>query len=93
MRYRIKPYEYICAACGAKMYLSEDGLVLMCSNEKCNYGVNVEDYGTVYDTARGELDSALGDYADEDDGDIPPCCAACGGPYPDCMTSCSIFDD
>lgn len=37
------------------------------------------------------------DYEDEDDDDdyegIPQCCAACGGPYPDCMTACSIFDD
>ena len=29
---------------------------------------------------------------DRDD-DIPEGCVACGGPYPDCMTSCSIFDD
>lgn len=27
------------------------------------------------------------------DEDMPECCAACGGPYPDCMDSCSIFDD
>ena len=25
--------------------------------------------------------------------DEPECCKACGGPYPDCMTSCKIFDD
>ena len=25
--------------------------------------------------------------------DIPEGCAACGGPYPDCMTSCKMFDD
>ena len=24
---------------------------------------------------------------------IPEGCAACGGPYPDCTTSCKIFDD
>jgi len=29
---------------------------------------------------------------DEED-DMPECCAACGGPYPQCMTSCKIFDD
>lgn len=28
-----------------------------------------------------------------DDDDMPDCCKACGGPYPDCMSSCSIFDD
>lgn len=25
--------------------------------------------------------------------DMPECCKACGGPYPDCMSSCKIFDD
>lgn len=24
---------------------------------------------------------------------IPVGCAACGGPYPDCCSSCPIFDD
>lgn len=24
---------------------------------------------------------------------LPECCASCGGPYPNCMTSCKIFDD
>lgn len=28
------------------------------------------------------------------DGDVPPAgCRACGGPYPSCTTSCSMFDD
>lgn len=27
------------------------------------------------------------------DGDIPAGCAACGGPYPSCKTSCNLFDD
>lgn len=26
-------------------------------------------------------------------GYIPAGCRACGGPYPDCMTSCNLFDD
>lgn len=30
---------------------------------------------------------------DETNGDIPFCCIACGGPYPQCTTSCKIFDD
>lgn len=31
--------------------------------------------------------------SDGDDDDIPEGCRACGGPYPDCADSCSIFDD
>ncbi len=30
---------------------------------------------------------------DDDDDDVPEGCAACGGPYPDCKYSCSLFDD
>lgn len=26
-------------------------------------------------------------------GHIPSGCAACGGPYPSCMSSCPLFDD
>ena len=33
------------------------------------------------------------DYLIDDDDDIPEGCAVCGGPYPDCMTSCNLFDD
>ena len=25
--------------------------------------------------------------------DVPEGCIACGGPYPDCTSSCSLFDD
>ena len=28
-----------------------------------------------------------------DDDDITEVCQACEGPYPDCTTSCSMFDD
>ena len=31
--------------------------------------------------------------ASEEEKDIPEGCAACGGPYPDCKTSCPLFDD
>ena len=30
------------------------------------------------------------DYYDDD---IPEGCAACGGDYPNCTTSCPLFDD
>lgn len=34
------------------------------------------------------------DIYDDPDGNMPECCKSCGcGAYPDCMTSCSIFDD
>ena len=30
------------------------------------------------------------DYGDDE---VPEGCAACGGPYPYCTTSCPLFDD
>lgn len=30
---------------------------------------------------------------DDDEDDIPEGCRACGGPYPNCTTSCPLFDD
>ena len=32
------------------------------------------------------------DYKDTDE-KIPKACEACGGPYPQCTTSCKLFDD
>ena len=32
-------------------------------------------------------------YEDDDYDEVPEGCRACGGPYPDCMTSCNLFDD
>lgn len=33
------------------------------------------------------------DWGDYFNGEKPPCCVACGGPWPSCETSCEIFDD
>lgn len=33
------------------------------------------------------------DWDREDDSEIPFGCASCGGPYPQCKTSCKMFDD
>lgn len=32
-------------------------------------------------------------FSDSDEDDIPEGCKACGGPYPNCTTSCPMFDD
>lgn len=33
------------------------------------------------------------EYDEYDEDDIPEGCAACGGPYPSCTSSCKLFDD
>lgn len=43
-----------------------------------------EEYFTIY----------IDDPDDDEDGDgMPEGCAACGGPWPSCQTSCSMYDD
>ena len=49
---------------------------------ECDYEGILEN-GEVYDAQE----------VDDDNDDIPEGCAACGGPYPSCKTSCSMFDD
>ena len=63
---------------------------------KCGSYVNASNFsneeyfcvhcGNIFDWGDEDVDKI-------DEEDIPDCCAACGGPYPDCMTSCNMFDD
>ena len=69
-----------CGHCGHD--LEEIGMnIYECPN--CGYSFN--------DETEEVLSTSIYSEADEDD--IPEGCKACGGPYPDCTTSCSLFDD
>jgi len=51
-------------------------------------------YSERYDEWNADPDERLNDDPCEDsDDDLPRACRAYGGPYPDCMTSCKLFDD
>lgn len=54
-----------------------------------------DNYETFWDCDNcGEHVAKPGYSFEEDDNDIlPKACAACGGPYPQCTTSCKLFDD
>lgn len=67
-----------CPVCGSKVNYSIVDDAFICSN--C--GTNALEYDE-----DGDLDF------DDDDSDIPEGCAACGGPYPQCTSSCKLFDD
>ena len=69
-----------CKECGELMML-KDGDVLVCPS--CGYSIDRDDY---------EADD-YSEYFDEDESEIPAGCMACGGPYPQCKTSCKLFDD
>lgn len=84
---------YICEDCGGKVVWDEYIKVWACENcgtiydSASEYGLSEydESYDEMYREARRELEN--------DPNYIPPGCAACGGPYPKCKTSCKIFDD
>lgn len=45
-----------------------------------------------------EIDEMEYEYEENDplasaEEEIPACCEACGGPYPDCRASCKLFDE
>lgn len=70
----------VCNECGAVMELINCGVhpdKYVCPDEECGWECLVEDYY----------------YGDEPPEDIPEGCRACGGPYPQCMISCKMFDD
>lgn len=75
--------KYKCIECGNSM-VKADEEVLVCPS--CQHSVDIEDYGyeneydDYYSSIAGDLD------------DAPEGCMACGGPYPQCTTSCKLFD-
>lgn len=78
----------ICPDCGARMIESDDPCYdVECPNCGAKGDIMFDDYE--------QQEYILLD-SDENNNDIfsePDCCRACGGPYPQCMTSCKIFDD
>ena len=75
----------ICLVCGGKMKHIK-GRDWVCT--ACGADAWMGDYGSLC------FDAEL---FDDDDGigydGIPVGCAACGGDYPNCKTSCPMFDD
>lgn len=84
--------DAICNKCGALMDREPDPQggcdVLTCPS--CGWRIDDMDYA--YDGFKDAECASLTLAAY--DGDVPPAgCLACGGPYPDCKTSCKLFDD
>lgn len=74
----IRDGYFVCPDCDEFMELKEDDLFC----PVCGYIVKREDYDYDYE-----------EYFNEDSVETPIGCAACGGPYPYCKTSCKLFDD
>ncbi len=81
----------ICNKCGALMERKEDPTggcdIYVCPS--CKWEIDEMDY--VYQDDEEEwTPEALNAF----EGDVPPAgCRACGGPYPQCKSSCKLFDD
>ena len=59
--------------------------------KKCpECGKSMKDEGTFWECPNC---STLVSKTSKSSAKIPEGCAACGGPYPSCKTSCPIFDD
>lgn len=59
------------------------------TDEESEFG---EGYPTLESTYENDYGEYYGDITYSDD-DIPEGCEACGGPWPDCTTSCKLIDD
>lgn len=75
--------NYICSECGAKMQFEDEEWkdTLVCP--KCGYSIGIDEFldGGDEENYRPPYDN------------MPEGCAACGGPYPDCVTLCELFDN
>lgn len=77
----LSDYEWFCDNCDASLD-DQPGFDVNCGIWTC--------------TECGEtnfIDESEIIYDDDDEDEVPVGCAACGGPYPSCKTSCPIFDD
>lgn len=73
---------FFCPLCGAETIESDGVLDLECL--ECGAEATIE-----WDDDEEEYYA----YVDDED-NMPECCIACGcGAYPDCISSCKIFDD
>lgn len=80
----------ICNKCGAVMDLDPYDLEydLVCPN--CGFRADSMEYEYDWGEERETAPNIVRMFGNES---IPECCVACGGPYPDCVKSCKIFDD
>ena len=80
-----------CKKCGTYMDYQAGDSGMFSSWYKCPVcGSRVKE-STVYSQLDRENEQYLDSFGY--DNDIPECCEACGGPWPDCSSSCSMFDD
>jgi len=78
----------VCFSCGKKMITQPNGEIVC---RECDVSYLPWERDEVFSDWEDKLLLEL--FAQDLDDDIPEGCAACGGPWPDCETSCKLFDD
>ncbi len=84
---KLSQYDWFCDNCHSFLN-TQTGFDAYCKHWKCT------ECGHINKIAKSEIifDNDDESFYENDD-EIPEGCAACGGPYPCCKTSCKIFDD
>lgn len=77
--------KYVCRECGSKMS-KIDSESLIC--KACNFSIEIEDYSDHDYDGYNDYDLYFSSAPD----DIPEGCDACGGPWPNCIDSCNLYD-
>ena len=84
---KLSEYDWCCDECND--YLNDQlGFNAYCGYwtcSKCGCSNKIGKSEIIFDT--GSF------YLTDENVDIPVGCSACGGPYPNCMSSCSLFDN
>ena len=81
--------DWYCDKCGTFMN-SQSGFSVTNGTWVCT------ECGFVNDVTEDNIREDTPDYYSSDTNDydeVPEGCRACGGPYPQCTTSCKLFDD
>lgn len=81
----------VCEHCGNnEMEIDYSELTAYCP---CCNGKWALEWGSFFEAYVIDFENCLEEPCNDDNSDMPECCIACGGPYPNCMTSCKLFDD
>lgn len=85
---KLSEYDWYCDECNAFLN-DQSGFDAYCKYwtcSECGHSNKIGKSEILFD--RDEVNS----FSDKED-EIPRGCAACGGPYPDCKSSCPLLDE
>ena len=86
---KLSEYDWFCDQC--LEYLNvQSGFDAYCGYWTCSNCCNLNKIGKSEIVFDNHEDYS---YDDEEVEETPVGCTACGGPYPNCMTSCKLFDE